>query len=167
MSHAMGYSAGIAAHGLWSISRGLARGLKSRGEYKTMMDRADAPREGDLDGRGNLSRAALIEFTRWFLEVALDQVNFMASLFDIQTLAKRLRTLVERSETLKGEAAALLEAALMFGEIERGAAPRITGLPERTARRGGHDAGVGGILCQLETRGPGVTRLAPGGVCVN
>jgi len=68
MSHAMGYSAGIAAHGLWSISRGLARGLKSRGEYKTMMDRADAPREGDLDGRGNLSRAALIEFTRWFLE---------------------------------------------------------------------------------------------------
>ena len=35
MSHAMGYSAGIAAHGLWSISRGLARGLKSRREYKT------------------------------------------------------------------------------------------------------------------------------------
>src|SRR5256885_11416239 len=90
--------------------------------------------------RSNLSRAALIEFTRWFLEVALDQVNFMASLFDIQTLAKRLRTLVERSETLKGEAAALLEAALMFGEIERGAAPRITGLPERTARRGRNHA---------------------------
>ena len=33
MSHAMGYSAGIDAHGLWSISRGLALGLKSRTEY--------------------------------------------------------------------------------------------------------------------------------------
>ena len=42
---------------------------------------------------------------------------------------------VERSETLKPESAALLEAALMRGEIERGAAPGIMGLPERTARR--------------------------------
>src|SRR2546423_13109889 len=162
MSHAMGYSAGIAAHGLWSISRGLARGLKSRGEYKTMMDRADAPREGDLDGRGNLSRAALIEFTRWFLEVALDQVNFMASLFDIQTLAKRLRTPVERSETLKGEAAALLEAALMFGEIERGAAPRITGLPERTARRGPPNAGGAGPPALPRSPEPAVSSCPPG-----
>ena len=30
MSHAMAWQAGIAAHGLWSISRGLARGLASR-----------------------------------------------------------------------------------------------------------------------------------------
>jgi len=39
--------------------------------------------------------------------VALDQVKLMSSLFDIQTLAKRLRSLVEGSETLKLEAAAL------------------------------------------------------------
>ena len=127
-----------------------------------MMDRADAPREGDLDGRGNLSRAALIEFTRWFLEVALDQVNFMASLFDIQTLAKRLRMLVERSETLKGEAAALLEAALMFGEIERGAAPRITGLPERTARRVLNDAVDAGLLASVSPKGPVSLRFPEG-----
>jgi len=154
MSHAMGYSAGIAAYGLWSISRGLARGSKSRTEYKTMMDRADAPREGDVDGRGNLSRQALIEFAQWFLEVALDQVKFMSSLFDIQTLAKRLRSLVERSETLKLEAAALLEAALILGEIERGAAPRITGLPERTARRVLNDVVEAGLLASATPKGP-------------
>ena len=154
MSHAMGYSAGIDAHGLWSISRGLARGLKSRTEYKAMMDRADSPREGDLDGRGNLSRKALVEFTKWFLEVSLDQVKFMSGLFEIQTLARRLKSLVERSETLKLESAALLEAALMRGEIERGAAPGITGLPERTARRTLNDTVEAGLLASATPKGP-------------
>ena len=58
MSHAMGLSAGIGASGLWSVSRGLARGLNSRQEYKQMMDHADMVRQGDLDGRGNLSQGA-------------------------------------------------------------------------------------------------------------
>jgi Fic family protein len=78
MSHAMALEAGIGAHGLWAVSRGLARGLKSRGEYKRMMDYADSPRQGDLDGRGNLSRRALAEFTAWFLKACLDQVGFMS-----------------------------------------------------------------------------------------
>ena len=47
MSHAMAWQADVAAHGLWSISRGLARGLESRTEYKQMMDLADTPRQGD------------------------------------------------------------------------------------------------------------------------
>ncbi len=59
MSHAMAWHAGIAAHGLWSISRGLARGVEHPGEYKRMMDAADEPPHGDLDGRGNLSLLAL------------------------------------------------------------------------------------------------------------
>ena len=37
MSHAMALKARIGAHGLWSISRGLARGLGDVGEYKRMM----------------------------------------------------------------------------------------------------------------------------------
>jgi Fic family protein len=154
MSYAMGYLAGIDAHGLWSISRGLARGLKSRMEYKAMMDRADSPREGDLDGRGNLSRKALVEFTQWFLEVALDQVNFMSGLFEIDALARRMKVYVERTETLKPESAALLEAAFMRGEIERGAAPGITGLPERTARRVLNDTIAAGLLASTTPKGP-------------
>ena len=135
MSHAMAHAAGIGAHGLWSISRGLARGLESRGEYKRMMDYADTPRQGDLDGRGNLSLSALNAFVLWFLKVALDQVQFMTGLFEIDTLARRLRIYVERHEKLKPEAARLLEEALIRSEFERGDISRITGLPERTARR--------------------------------
>jgi hypothetical protein len=120
MSHATARQTGIGAHGLWSILRGLARGLESRGEYKRMMDLADMPRQGDLDGRGNLSLKALKEFVLWFLRVCLDQVQLMSGLFDLNELKQRLRTLVERSSTLKPQAAAILEEALMLGEFERG-----------------------------------------------
>jgi Fic family protein len=146
MSHAMGHVAGIGAHGLWSISRGLARGLESRSEYKSMMDRADTPRQGDLDGRGNLSQRALVDFVQWFLKVALDQVQFMRSLFELDTLAQRLRRHVERSANLRPEAARLLEEALVRGEFQRGEVARITGLPERTARRVLNDLTSAGLL---------------------
>jgi Fic family protein len=139
MSHAMALYAGIGTHGLWSISRGLSRGLaqgpEGRTEYKKMMDAADTPRQGDLDGRGNLSLRALNDFILWFLKVSLDQVTFMSGLFDIDKLAARLRTYVERSEVLKPESTRLLEEALIRGEFERGEIARITGLPERSARR--------------------------------
>lgn len=154
MSHAMAIKAGIGAHGLWSISRGLARGLESRGEYTRMMDLADTPRQGDLDGRGNLSQKALEDYVLWFLEVCLDQVAFMASLFELNTLGPRLRRLVPQSEPLKPEAAALLEEALIRGEIERGEVTRITGLPERTARRVLNDVIDAGLLASETPKGP-------------
>lgn len=43
LSHAMAWQAGIGAHGPWSISRGLSRGLPERPSYKAMMDATDAP----------------------------------------------------------------------------------------------------------------------------
>jgi Fic family protein len=149
----MAHLAGIGAHGLWSISRGLARGLESRGEYKRMMDHADMPRQGDLDGRGNLSQRALIDFILWFLRVCIDQVTFMSTLFEIDMLARRLRAYVERSENLKPEAARLLEEALIRGEFERGEISRITGLPERTARRVLNDLTALGLLASDTSKG--------------
>jgi len=153
VSHAMAHSSGIGAHGLWSISRGLARGLESRGDYKRMMDHADMPRQGDRDGRGNLSQRALTEFTLWFLRVCLDQVTFMSGLFELNALARRLRAYVEHSETLKPEAARLLEEALIRGEFERGDIPRITGSPERTARRVFNDVVTAGLLASDSPKG--------------
>jgi hypothetical protein len=54
----MGRSAGVGAHCLWSVSRGLARGIANgaggRMEYTRMMDLAGTP-QGDLNGRGKLS----------------------------------------------------------------------------------------------------------------
>jgi Fic family protein len=161
MSHAMAHAAGIGAHGLWSISRGLARGLESRSEYKRMMDLADTPRQGDLDGRGNLSERALTEFVLWFLRVCLDQVKFMSELFELGTLMRRMRAFVERSETLKPEAARLLEEALIRGEFERGEVSRITGLPVRTARRVLNDVITAGLLASESAKGPVSLRFPP------
>src|SRR6266852_4767620 len=155
MSHAMAHVAGIGAHGLWSVSRGLARGIESRGEYKRTMDHADMPRQGDLDGRGNLSQRALTEFILWFLRVCLDQVTFMTSLFEMDSLVKRLRFYVERSdERLHPASAALLEQVLVRGEIERGEVPRIVGLPARTARRVLNDVISEGLLASNTPKGP-------------
>jgi Fic family protein len=154
MSHTMAWKADIAAGGLWSISRGLARGLDSRSEYKQMMNLADTPREGALDGRGNLCERAFIEFIAWFLRVAIDQVGFMSSLFELDNLARRLRAFVAERDTLKPEASRLLEETLMRGEIERGEASRITGLPERSARRVLNDLTHEGMLSSATPKGP-------------
>ena len=158
MSHAMAHHAGIGAHGLWSISRGLSRGLSrgpdGREEYRKMMDAADTPRQGDLDGRGNLSLNALNAFVLWFLTVSVDQVEFMSELFDIDALAKRLGTYVEHNDKVKPQARRLLEEALIRGEFERGEVARITRLPERTARRILSSVIQAGLLASEKEKGP-------------
>lgn len=133
MSHAMALQAGIGGQGLWSISRGLARGLKDRGEYKRMMDHADSPRQGDRDGRGNLSEAALKDFVGWFLTVALDQVRFSAALFDLGRLDDRYRALVRDASDDK-RAQDLISAVLKHGSLARGEANLVLKTSERTAR---------------------------------
>lgn len=136
MSHAMAHKAGVGAHGLWSVSRGLARGLagrlEGRGEYKRHMAWADEVRQGDRDGRGHLSLRGLEVFATWFLQVCLDQLSFMSDLFELETLSRRLARHIERSETLAPESNRLLQEALIRGEFDRGEAERITQLPERS-----------------------------------
>ena len=133
MSHAMALTANIGGQGLWSVSRGLARGLADRGEYKRMMDLADSPRHGDRDGRGNLSEAALRTFCEWFLKVTLDQITFSARLFDLGGLEKRYRRLVEDTIDDK-RAPELISAVLRHGALERGDARIVLKTSERTAR---------------------------------
>ena len=77
----------------------------------------------------------------------------MSVLFDLDTLAKRLRTYVDRNDNLAPEAVRLLEEALMRGEFERGEIERITGLPERTARRVLNDVIEAGILASQTPKG--------------
>ena len=133
MSHAMALNAGIGGQGLWSISRGLARGLQDRGEYKRMMDLADSPRRGDRDGRGNLSEAALKTFSAWFLNVSLDQITFSAKLFDLAGLDKRYRRLV--ADTIEDKRAPdLISAVLRHGMLDRGDAQVVLKTSERTSR---------------------------------
>ena len=51
-----------------------------------------------------------------------------------------------RSESLKPQASLLLREALVRGEFERGEAARLTGLPERSARRVLQGVLDGGLL---------------------
>jgi Fic family protein len=154
LSHAMAQRAGIGAHGLWSISRGLSRGLPGRPTYKSMMDAADAPRAGDLDGRGNLSLTSLLEFTQWFCEVMLDQLAFMSEQLELDTLGRRLATYVERDLGLPSTATAIARDVLLRGEVARGEAPRITGLRDRAARDALSQLTTVGLLASETPKGP-------------
>jgi Fic family protein len=118
-----------------------------------MMDHADMPRQGDLDGRGNLSRRALAEFTTWFLRVCLDQVTFMTGLFAFDALVDRLR-LYTAHRAWRPEAALLLERVLQQGKVPRGDAARMTGLRERSARDLLAKLVADGILGSATPKGP-------------
>jgi Fic family protein len=161
MSHAMAHVAGIGAHGLWSVSRGLARGLENRSEYKTMMDYADSPREDDLDGRGSLSQRALEDFVLWFLRVCLDQVVFMSGLFELDKLAQRAGTMARDDQRFRPGSEKLLADVAIRGELDRGEVPRIMGVSERTARRALSDLISAGLLASDTPKGPVSLRFPP------
>jgi Fic family protein len=161
MSHAMALQAGIGAHGLWSISRGLARGLEDRGEYKRMLDEADSERRGDLDGRGNLSLEALTTFVMWFCRVALDQAQFMNRLFDLSSLAERLHGYVVGPVQASEAGWRIVEEVLRRGEIVRGEAARISGRSERSARDQLRRLTDVGLLASSTPKGPVSLRFLP------
>jgi Fic family protein len=132
-SHAFLKELGIGSS-LWSVSRGLARAVDN---YKAALQAADEPRRGDLDGRGNLTQAGLVDFCALFLSSCVDQVVFMESLFEPAELQRRMEIWCEeetRAERLPRGSWALLREAVLAGEFSRGKAPALTGYQERQAR---------------------------------
>lgn len=103
-----------------------------------------------------------VDFTLWFLKVCLDQVRFMTELFELERLGARLTHCAETSDTLKPAAAWLLQEALIRGEFDRGEAARITGLPERTARRVLKETVAVGLLGSDTPKGPVSLRFPAG-----
>lgn len=154
MSHAFLQQLGVGSS-LWSVSRGLAR--RSR-EYKSLLQDADAPRHDDLDGRGNLTLRGLKRFCQFFLEVCIDQVEFMGSLLEAETFLRRLELFiaeeVEAGRLLKGSYF-LLREVWMRGEMGRGQAGALTGYKDRQARS---------VLSRLVKRGLLVSDSAKGAV---
>jgi Fic family protein len=124
------------ALGLWTLSRGLTR---HREDYYAQLRSADSGRRNDLDGRGNLSDAALGKFCVFFLQTMLDQIGFMGGLLELPALSTRIERHLQ-FEALKLESKArarlalLLKAALIEGEIERGRVGAIVGLGSTAAR---------------------------------
>jgi Fic family protein len=121
--------------GLWSMSRGLAR---NRDTYYAKLHAADNHRQGDLDGRGNLSEKMLWEWCEWFIAIAEDQVSFMTKMLSLDEMKARISALVIfRSQFDKGireEAIVPLFHMFLAGPMARGEFQQMTGLGERTAR---------------------------------
>ncbi len=121
--------------GLWSMSRGLAR---NRDTYYAKLHAADNHRQGDLDGRGNLSEKMLWEWCEWFISIAEDQVNFMTRMLSLDEMKARISALIIfRSQFDKGireEAIIPLFHMFLAGPTPRGEFQQMTGLGERTAR---------------------------------
>jgi Fic family protein len=124
--------------GLWSVNRGLAR---QRQRYYELLSNADMARQGDLDGRGNLSERMLREWCRFFIELCADQVSFMANMLDLPRLKQRLAGLLllrshsEQYTDYRAEALLPLHHVLAAGPVSRGEFVQMTGLADRSARK--------------------------------
>nr|WP_281172910.1 Fic family protein [Desulfobulbus elongatus] len=153
MSHASLLRCGVGSS-LWSVARGLARHVQ---DYKALLMAADAPRRGDLDGRGTLSTQALNAFCTFFLTVCIDQIEFMASLLEPSELLRRIRLHIEeevQAGTLPKGSFSLLREALLAGEVPRGKAGEITGYGERMARNVVSELIKKGYLKSASSRAP-------------
>jgi len=134
MSHAYLKQLGIGCR-LWSVSRGLARRAD---EYKRLLQAADAPRQGPLDGRGALSEKGLTNFCTFFLDTCIDQVEFMDKSLDLKGLQLRIErycTYEQDAKHLLPGSWQLLREALLSGEFRRGKAADLTGKSPAQARK--------------------------------
>jgi Fic family protein len=138
---ALGYTGG-----LWSPLRGFARNTD---QYYERLSNADQARQGDLDGRGNLSETALVSWVDYVLDICIDQVSFMGDLLELESMKARLEaclgyeaTVVKlgvRQESLRalhylflsGEEMARGEFKSMLSMSERGATDALGALLKR------------------------------------
>ncbi len=131
-------------YGLWNVSRGLAR---RRDDYRKYLAAADSERENDFDGRGNLSDRTLTEFCRFFLEICLDQSEYMNNLLALNGFLERLEKYVqlrnaglivnERGEKfakIHPQVGKVFTTMAVKGEISRGEVFQIIEMSERTGR---------------------------------
>ena len=153
MSHAVLLEA-LETGGTWSVARGLAR---RESDYKGHLMSCDMTRRNDLDGRGNLSEESLAAFTRYFLEVCLDQVRFMETLVQPDRLRARVLQWADeeiRADRLPARAGQVLEAVLFRGELPRGDVAGLLGTTDRHARRVVSALVERGVLASQSTRTP-------------
>lgn len=127
-------SENLHASGLWSMSRGLARHEK---DYKEKLANADRQRWNDYDGRGNLSNKGLVEFCKFFFSIAIDQIQYMIQVLDIDNMLKRIHSFVDlmvSKQIIKTESRYILETVFLKGEISKKEVERVTGKSDKTAK---------------------------------
>jgi Fic family protein len=152
--------AGVQAVGVWCLSRGLA---KKMADYKSHLQEADTDRQGDQNGRGARSEAALIRFINFMLDTALDQVHFIGELLKPAGMRQRIESYVTHRGTgvasrelppLRKEAAPVLQQAFLMGEIRREDMAQISGLQQASARKLFQQLKAEGFLTETSSRSP-------------
>ena len=115
---------GAGGHGLWAVARGLAR---RRDDYAKRLADADSPRWNAYESRGALSLPGLERWCEFFIEVCADQIDYMGSLLDVDTLADRIEEYgVGRERGRIGKNSVRVSVPTRRGRPARGA-PRGTG----------------------------------------
>lgn len=139
--------------GLWSVARGLAR---READYKKHLAACDEIRHGDRDGRGNLSEAALAAFTKFFLEICIDQTDFMRGLMQPAALRERILKWAEEEISygnLPPKASRILDAILFRGSLPKADVAEVMGQSVRSARDATKALSKHGIIASESTRG--------------
>jgi Fic family protein len=153
MSHSM-LKRLLVGNSLWSVSRGLARNAD---RYKELLAAADRTKRNALDGRGALSLEELTRFSKFFLTVCIDQIDFMSQLLQPTEILRRIGIYVTDevvARRLPKGSFEMLRETYMRGSIARGEAKQITGYEERRARETIATLLDRGLLVSAGPRGP-------------
>ena len=153
VSHAMMLNA-LDTGGVWLIARGLARNVD---KYKQLLAECDLPKRNDLDGRGSLSEEALVTFTKFFLDICIDQVTFMSELMQPDRLRARVLTWAEeevRLGSFSKTAILVMEAVLFRGELPRADIAGLIRGSERSGSRLASQLNAFGVLTSSSSRAP-------------
>jgi Fic family protein len=134
MTHLQLFQLGLNPH-LWSLSRGIARRHQ---DYYRLLALADRPREGDLDGRGQMSQKHYFAFIEFMLDVCHDQVDYMTAALDRKRMQERLVRAFKNNERLlemgiRPESGPAVAALLLHGAMPRSDFKTFTGLTARPA----------------------------------
>ena len=114
-------------------------------KYSSHLAACDSQRRNDLDGRGNLSEETLVDFTHYFLEVCLDQIEFMEGLMRPKELRGRIMAWADdeiRLKRLHEKAKLVLDHIHFNGSLERKDLPGIVGVASSALTRGRHGASL-------------------------
>ncbi len=116
--------------GNWSLARALARDLP---RYRDLLA---AP--GESDETGIFGNQALMEFCRFFLAAAIDEVRLMRAMLDPAVLLPRVLqycTEEQQAGRLPEGCYPVLRAALAWGELPRAEVETLVPFRERKARQ--------------------------------
>lgn len=149
-------AAGVDSGGLWTLSRGLAR--EQQTYYRTLQD-ADQRRMNDYDGRGNLSDKALSAFCEFFLRQVLDQIEFVISLIEPETLVTRIGRYFQFERTdlepkLRDHMSRLVGTLCIRNEVGRGEVEGILGLKGTATRKVIRETLKEGLIQSPSEKGP-------------